>query len=121
MAKWRASFLVLCSSFLFACQSSEDASNLEAEQDPAPQPAAVAEVETPTRNFILITADTMRGDVASIDGGPAYTPTLGKDARAKLAFSPMLQHLDAHQSVTRIDHDVALFARSRGLRQQQWH
>ena len=78
MAKWRASFLVVFSSFLFACQSSEDASNLEAEQDPAPQPAAVAEVETPTRNFILITADTMRGDVASIDGGPAYTPTLVK-------------------------------------------
>ena len=39
---------------------------------------SVAEVETPKRNFILITADTMRGDVASIDGGPAYTPTLVK-------------------------------------------
>ena len=36
-------------------------------------------VEQPTkRNFILITADTMRGDVASIDGGPAYTPTMTK-------------------------------------------
>ena len=76
MAKWRASFLVLCSSFLFACQSSEDASKVEAEQHPAPQPAAGAEVETPQAKFHLITADTMRGDVASIDGGPAYTRRL---------------------------------------------
>lgn len=60
----------------FGCQTSETVP-LPSQEDRTPiGSAANVSSSKPRRNFILITADTMRGDVASIDGGPAYTPTM---------------------------------------------
>ena len=51
---------------------------------PLPRPAKPAATEVPNQpkapvdplNVILITADTMRGDVSSLDGGPVSMPNL---------------------------------------------
>lgn len=71
--------IALMSLGLFACQQSESVAEEQPPIVPITSPAPADEVQKPSqRNFILITADTMRGDVASIDGGPAYTPTMAK-------------------------------------------
>ena len=66
---------------LSACQSSADeqpTSSSLAQSAELPEEVTEVVEQATKRNFILITADTMRGDVASIDGGPAYTPTMTK-------------------------------------------
>ena len=78
MVKSPASVLALLTLFFIACQSSDQGNDPVPLKQPVNPPVEALQAEAPKRNFILITADTMRGDVASIDGGPAYTPTMAK-------------------------------------------
>ncbi len=75
----RIQWLAVCvASMAIACQSSEPEPPSRQEAGPEATKSDQVPAEKPKHNFILITADTMRGDVASIDGGPAYTPTMAK-------------------------------------------
>jgi len=72
-------------------------------------------------SFILITADTMRGDVAGLNGGPALTPTLNEMAQNGWVFencfsTSMLtnpSHASIMTSTYSVDHGV--YSNSRGI------
>ena len=72
-------------------------------------------------SFVLITADTMRGDVAEVNGGPALTPALEEMAQTGWVFEKCFStsmltnpsHASIMTSTYSVDHGV--YSNSRGI------
>ena len=70
---------------------------------PACGPKALEIGQTPERNILLITVDTLRADALGADGGPARTPNLdalaGSGVRFSFAHAQAVVTLPSHASI----------------------
>lgn len=106
----------LCLSLALGCQSEE----------PRAQPVVTKTAEAPAEpkaptgplNVILITADTMRGDVSSLDGGPVKMPNLQALAKNgwhfKNSYSNSMLTTPSHISLM-----TSLYPRDHGIYDNQ--
>ena len=109
-------FVGLCSCLTVGCQSEDPKPKTTA----APVVEAIPEPKPPAGpfNVILITADTMRGDVSALDGGPVDMPNLQALAKNgwhfKNSYSNSMLTTPSHVSLM-----TSLYPRDHGIYDNQ--